>query len=124
MKSAVSRRARRWLYGQSACASQLWPAPGSFPLLLPCPPFPPIHPLPSGPSPLAPLPTRPAQLFNLLGPPEFLPSRKSTADLFGEICQSSPAVCVSVITAIAGFNGQNVNLTRLPDYVHYAPSGG
>jgi len=64
------------------------------------------------------------QLFDLLGPPEFLPSRRITADLFGEICKTSPDMCVSVLTAIAGFNGKNINMTRMPDYVEYAPSGG
>jgi len=63
------------------------------------------------------------ELFDLLGQHEFLPARKSTADIFSEVCKTSPLTCVSVITAICGFNEHNLNLTRLPTYVSYAPSG-
>lgn len=63
------------------------------------------------------------QLFDLLGQHEFLPARKATADIFEEVCRASPLTCVSVLTAICGFNEQNLNLTRLPTYVAYAPSG-
>lgn len=63
------------------------------------------------------------QLFNLLGEHEFLPARKATADIFGDVCRASPLACLSVITAICGFNQDNLNTTRLPTYVAYAPSG-
>lgn len=73
-----------------------------------------------------PLPFRPGalQLFTLLGVSEFLPSRRATADIFGQLCRQTPAVCTSIITAIAGFNADNMNMTRLPMMVQYAPSGG
>jgi pimeloyl-ACP methyl ester carboxylesterase len=63
------------------------------------------------------------QLFDMLGQHEFLPARKATADLFSEVCKTSPLACISVLTAICGFNPHNLNLTRLPTYVEYAPSG-
>ncbi|KAL4857745.1 Lysosomal acid lipase/cholesteryl ester hydrolase [Chlorella vulgaris] len=62
-------------------------------------------------------------LFTLLGVSEFLPSRRATADIFGQLCRQTPAVCTSIITAIAGFNADNMNMTRLPMMVQYAPSG-
>ena len=65
----------------------------------------------------------PHQLVNLLGVGEFLPSRRSAADLFGRMCEGAPLLCVSVITAICGFNPRNVNMTLLPEYVRYSPSG-
>lgn len=63
------------------------------------------------------------QIFNLLGALEFLPNRKSTADVFGEICQTVPLACISIITAICGFSTDNIDTRRLPQYVRYAPSG-
>ena len=74
------------------------------------------------PLPLCP-PTRLLQIFNLLGVAEFMPSRRAASDLFGNMCRATPLVCISVITAICGFNWRNVNVSRLPDYVQYAPSG-
>ena len=71
-----------------------------------------------------PLACKPHQLVNLLGASEFLPSEKAAADLFGQVCRATPLACASVITAICGFNPDNVNLTRLPEYIQYAPSGG
>lgn len=63
------------------------------------------------------------QLFNLLGVTEFMPPRHAAADLFGGVCKATPLLCVSVITAICGFDARNVNASRLPEYVQYAPSG-
>ena len=63
------------------------------------------------------------QLFNMLGEHEFLPATKSTSDIFGQVCKASPLACLSIITAICGFNENNLNVTRLPTYVAYAPSG-
>ena len=63
------------------------------------------------------------QLFDLLGRYEILPARKTTADIFGQVCRASPLACVSILTAICGFNENNLNMTRLPIYVEYAPSG-
>eukprot|EP00887_Chlorella_sp_A99_P007411 scaffold2.g7411.t1 len=64
-----------------------------------------------------------SQLFNLLGVTEFMPPRHAAADLFGGVCKATPLLCVSVITAICGFDARNVNASRLPEYVQYAPSG-
>lgn len=75
------------------------------------------HPFPALAVPLAP------QLFSLLGVAEFLPSRRATSDLFGQLCSETPALCASIITAIAGFNADNMNMSRLPTMVQYAPSG-
>ncbi|EFN56361.1 hypothetical protein CHLNCDRAFT_35098 [Chlorella variabilis] len=63
------------------------------------------------------------KLFSLLGVAEFLPSRRATSDLFGQLCSETPALCASIITAIAGFNADNMNMSRLPTMVQYAPSG-
>ena len=52
------------------------------------------------------------QLFELLGQREFLPLVSAAADLFGELCSATPAACVSVITAICGYNPDNMNVTR------------
>lgn len=63
------------------------------------------------------------ELFRLLGASEFLPSRYAASELFHDFCTGAPPVCVSVLTAIAGFNPANVNASRLPQYVQYSPSG-
>jgi len=63
------------------------------------------------------------QIVDMLGQHEFLPARKATADIFGEVCRTSPLACTSILTAICGFNPHNLNITRLPTYVAYAPSG-
>jgi lysosomal acid lipase/cholesteryl ester hydrolase len=64
------------------------------------------------------------QLFNLIGQHEFLPAfSKATADLFGQVCAASPPACLSVLTAICGYNERNLNVTRMGKYVGYAPSG-
>ena len=63
------------------------------------------------------------ELFEFLGQHEFFPARKATADIFGQVCRASALACVSILTAICGFNEHNLNLTRLPVYVEYAPSG-
>jgi len=63
------------------------------------------------------------QLFNLFGAHEFMPTSQAASDLFGEVCAATPLACASIITAICGFNSDNMNLTRLPIMVQYAPSG-
>lgn len=63
------------------------------------------------------------QIFNMMGQHEFLPARKATADIFEAVCERQPSACASIITAICGFNENNINMTRLPLYVEYAPSG-
>ena len=63
------------------------------------------------------------ELFKKLGEREFLPSRVETSDLFGEFCSVAPEQCASILTAICGFNEQNVDTSRLPTYLAYAPSG-
>lgn len=63
------------------------------------------------------------QMFDMLGQHEFLPARKATADIFSAVCKTSPLACTSILTAICGFNPHNLNVTRLPTYVAYAPSG-
>lgn len=63
------------------------------------------------------------QIFDMMGQHEFLPARKATADIFEAVCQRQPSACASIITAICGFNENNINMTRLPLYVEYAPSG-
>jgi hypothetical protein len=59
------------------------------------------------------------QMFDMLGQHEFLPAR----NIFSEVCKTSPLACTSILTAICGFNPNNLNITRLPTYVAYAPSG-
>jgi len=63
------------------------------------------------------------QMVDMLGQHEFLPARKATADIFSEVCKTSPLACTSILTAICGFNPHNINMTRFPTYVAYAPSG-
>lgn len=64
------------------------------------------------------------RLFTVFGQHEFMPNfSKTAADIFGELCRATPLACASIITAIAGFNSANVNMTRLPTMVQYAPSG-
>jgi pimeloyl-ACP methyl ester carboxylesterase len=63
------------------------------------------------------------EMFDMLGQHEFLPARKATSDIFSEVCTATPLACTSILTAICGFNPQNINVTRLPTYVAYAPSG-
>ena len=63
------------------------------------------------------------QIIALLGENEFLPNRKDMSEIFGEFCSVTPKACVSIITAICGFSEQNVDVSRLPIYLAYAPSG-
>jgi hypothetical protein len=63
------------------------------------------------------------QVFKVLGAKEFLPARKVTIDIFGEICTVMPFACVNVIDAICGYNERNINETRLPIYLSYSPAG-
>jgi pimeloyl-ACP methyl ester carboxylesterase len=62
-------------------------------------------------------------VFAALGGREVLPARAATSELFSEVCAATPLLCVSALSAIAGFNPDNLNRTRLPTYVAYAPSG-
>jgi pimeloyl-ACP methyl ester carboxylesterase len=62
-------------------------------------------------------------LVSTLGTREFLPSRQDMSDLFGEFCTVTPGQCVNILTAICGFNEENVDPSRLPTYLAYAPSG-
>jgi hypothetical protein len=62
-------------------------------------------------------------VFAALGGREVLPARAATSELFSEVCAATPLLCVSVLSAIAGFNPANLNRTRLPVYVAYTPSG-
>jgi pimeloyl-ACP methyl ester carboxylesterase len=62
-------------------------------------------------------------LVTVLGEKEFLPSQQDMSDLFGEFCSATPDSCVSILTAICGFNRRNVDVSRLPVYLAYAPSG-
>ena len=62
-------------------------------------------------------------LIHILGENEFLPSREDMSNLFGEFCAVTPQACVSIITAICGFSEQNVDTSKLPVYLSYAPSG-
>lgn len=62
-------------------------------------------------------------LFKLAGRREFLPSDREMSDLFGEFCTAAPQQCISILTAICGFNPSNVDVSRLPVYLAYAPGG-
>ena len=62
-------------------------------------------------------------LFKSVGRREFLPTDLKTADLFGLFCTTAPQQCVSILTAICGFNPSNVDASRLPVYLAWAPSG-
>jgi pimeloyl-ACP methyl ester carboxylesterase len=62
-------------------------------------------------------------LFKLFDVREFLPARQTTAYIFHELCRTTPLMCVSVMSAICGFNPDNLNRTRLPVIVEYSPSG-
>jgi pimeloyl-ACP methyl ester carboxylesterase len=63
------------------------------------------------------------QLAALVGAREFLPSRRAASDVFGALCSAAPPACQSVLTLLCGYNEDNLNLTRLPTYLAYAPSG-
>ena len=62
-------------------------------------------------------------IVSVLGEKEFLPSQQDMSDLFGEFCMATPESCISILTAICGFNRRNVDISRLPLYLAYAPSG-
>jgi pimeloyl-ACP methyl ester carboxylesterase len=62
-------------------------------------------------------------IVSILGEEEFLPSQQDMSDLFGEFCTLTPNSCISILTAICGFNPDNVDAKRLPIYLSYAPSG-
>ena len=64
------------------------------------------------------------ELFEFMGTHEFLPAfSRRTADLFGKFCYNTPSACLSVLTAICGYNSDNLNTTRIGTYISYAPSG-
>lgn len=64
-----------------------------------------------------------ATLISTLGQEEFLPSLQDMRDLFGTFCTISPESCISILTAICGFNPDNVDVKRLPIYLAFTPSG-
>jgi hypothetical protein len=63
------------------------------------------------------------QIFMLLGFHEFLPSSEVMSKLEGQLCKFQPALCVSLLAAICGYNPSNLDLTRLSVYLNYTPSG-
>lgn len=63
------------------------------------------------------------QIFQMMGELEFLPAQKETAEIFSEVCRETPLACLSVLTAICGFNANNINISQLPLMVEYTPSG-
>ena len=62
-------------------------------------------------------------LFEVAGRKEFLPTNQDMSDLFGEFCSVQPQQCASILTAICGFNPKNIDESRLPIYLAYAPGG-
>ncbi|PNW75052.1 hypothetical protein CHLRE_12g498750v5 [Chlamydomonas reinhardtii] len=62
-------------------------------------------------------------MFSLLGLHEFLPSQQLVAALEGALCAVQPALCVSFLAALCGYNPDNINSTRLPLYLSYTPAG-
>lgn len=63
------------------------------------------------------------QIFELAGAREFLPQRKSTSDMYGQLCRRAPQVCVNSIEAICGYDTGNLNTSMLPLYLAYTPAG-
>lgn len=64
------------------------------------------------------------ELFAFLGQYEFLSAfSPETADFFGTFCKETPSACLSILTAICGYNSDNLNASRMGTYVSYAPSG-
>jgi len=59
----------------------------------------------------------------LLGFHEFLPSSEVMSKLEGQLCKFQPALCVNLLAAICGYNPSNLDITRLPVYLNYTPSG-
>ncbi|GAX81580.1 hypothetical protein CEUSTIGMA_g9008.t1 [Chlamydomonas eustigma] len=63
------------------------------------------------------------QIFTMMGVNEFLPSDKVVALLEGSLCYMQPALCLNILSAIAGFSQDNVDPDRLPSYLKYTPAG-
>eukprot|EP00891_Asterochloris_glomerata_P003135 jgi/Astpho2/3135/Aster-03418 len=62
------------------------------------------------------------KIFELAGAREFLPQRKSTSDMYGQLCRRAPQVCVNSIEAICGYDTDNLNTSMLPLYLAYTPA--
>ncbi|KAG2445724.1 hypothetical protein HXX76_000330 [Chlamydomonas incerta] len=62
-------------------------------------------------------------MFSLLGLHEFLPSQQLVAALEGALCAVQPALCVSFLAALCGYNPDNLDNARLPLYLSYTPAG-
>lgn len=54
---------------------------------------------------------------------EFMPSSEILSKLEGQLCQVQPYLCVNLLSAICGYNPDNLNIERLPIYLNYTPSG-
>jgi pimeloyl-ACP methyl ester carboxylesterase len=63
------------------------------------------------------------QIFTMMGVNEFLPSDRVVALLEGGLCSMQPALCLNILSAIAGFSQDNVDPDRLPSYLKYTPAG-
>lgn len=70
----------------------------------------------------APSPCR-AQIFTLMGINEFMPSSEILSKLEGQLCQYQPYLCVNLLSAICGYNPDNLDVERLPIYLNFTPSG-
>lgn len=64
-----------------------------------------------------------SQIFTLLGFHEFLPSSEVVSKLEGQLCQVQPYLCANLLSAICGYNPNNIDIERLPTYLNYTPSG-
>lgn len=73
------------------------------------------------PPPLAVLPH--LQIFALLGVHEFMPSVEILSRLEGSLCTLRPELCVSMLSALCGYNPDNLDPALLPTIVAYTPSG-
>jgi len=54
---------------------------------------------------------------------EFMPSSEILSKLEGQLCQVQPYLCVNLLSAICGYNPDNLDIERLPIYLNYTPSG-
>jgi lysosomal acid lipase/cholesteryl ester hydrolase/gastric triacylglycerol lipase len=63
------------------------------------------------------------QIFALLGIHEFMPSIEILSRLEGSLCSLRPELCVSMLSAICGYNPDNLDPALLPAIVAYTPSG-
>lgn len=62
-------------------------------------------------------------LFTILGFHQFLPSQELVSLLTGQLCRLEPALCLNILTAICGYNPDNLDSNRLPLYLKYTPAG-